>query len=88
MIVFGLFFFASGTIGLLRFPDMMSRLHALTKADNLGLGFVIFGLILQHQSLFITIKLLLIWFLIIVSSASCSHILADAAHNNDCEEKG
>jgi len=32
------FFFLAGTVGLLRFPDVHSRLHALTKADNLGLG--------------------------------------------------
>ena len=34
----GVFFFLAGTVGLLRFPDALSRLHALTKADNLGLG--------------------------------------------------
>jgi multicomponent Na+:H+ antiporter subunit G len=34
----GAFFFLAGSVGLLRFPDALSRLHALTKADNLGLG--------------------------------------------------
>ncbi len=37
----GAFFFLAGTVGLLRFPDALSRLHALTKADNLGLGLVV-----------------------------------------------
>jgi len=41
----GAFFFLAGTVGLLRFPDTLSRLHALTKADNLGLGLVILGLL-------------------------------------------
>ena len=41
----GTFFFVAGTVGLLRFPDSLSRLHALTKADNLGLGLVVLGLI-------------------------------------------
>lgn len=36
----GLAFYAAGSLGLLRFPDTASRLHALTKADNLGLGLV------------------------------------------------
>src|SRR6516164_3951430 len=36
----GALFFLAGTIGLLRFPDTLTRLHALTKADNLGLGLV------------------------------------------------
>ena len=43
----GLFFFLAGTVGLLRFPDTLTRLHALTKADNLGLGLVVLGLLLQ-----------------------------------------
>ena len=41
LIVAGLFFFLAGSIGLLRLPDLYSRLHALTKADNLGLGLLI-----------------------------------------------
>ena len=41
----GVFFFFAGTVALLRFPDSLSRLHALTKADNLGLGFVVLGLL-------------------------------------------
>ncbi len=39
----GAFFFFAGTVGLLRFPDPLTRLHALTKADNLGLGLVVIG---------------------------------------------
>ena len=37
----GAFFFMAGTIGLLRFPDTLTRLHALTKVDNLGLGLIV-----------------------------------------------
>jgi len=40
----GVFFSLVGTVGLLRFPDTLTRLHALTKADNLGLGLVVLGL--------------------------------------------
>jgi hypothetical protein len=43
-------FFLAGTVGVLRFPDTHSRLHALTKADNLGLGLVAAGLALQAES--------------------------------------
>ena len=43
----GAVFFLAGTVGLLRFPDSLSRLHALTKADNLGLGLVVLGLLPQ-----------------------------------------
>ena len=40
----GLAFFAAGSLGLLRLPDLYSRLHALTKADNVGLGLLVAGL--------------------------------------------
>ena len=45
----GLFFFLAGTVGLLRFPDTLTRLHALTKADNLGLGLIVVGCTALHR---------------------------------------
>src|SRR3990172_10797334 len=51
LIISGGFFFFAGTIGLLRFPDVYTRLHALTKADNLGLGLTIAGLLLATDTL-------------------------------------
>ena len=78
-IVLGIPFFVSGTIGLLRFPDIYTRLHALTKADNVGLGFVIIGLAIQASSWLEVVKLLLIWFLVLLASATSCHLVADAA---------
>lgn len=51
LLVTGAGFYLAGTVGLMRFPDVYTRLHALTKADNLGLGFVVLGLALQAGSL-------------------------------------
>lgn len=79
LIVLGIIFFLSGTLALIRFPDMFTRLHALTKADNLGLGFVAAGLALQAGSVFIALKLLLIWLLILLASASVSQLIARTA---------
>jgi multicomponent Na+:H+ antiporter subunit G len=50
LLAVGAFFFLAGSTGVLRFPDVYTRLHALTKADNLGLGFVVLGLALQADS--------------------------------------
>ena len=50
-IVSGAFFYLAGTVGLLRFPDAYTRLHALTKADNLGLALVVLGLLLIWRPL-------------------------------------
>lgn len=70
-------FFLGGTLGLLRFPDTYSRLHALTKADNLGLGFIVLGLMCVASSVPELIKLVLIWFLALVGSASACYLIAN-----------
>ena len=85
LLLAGAFFFLAGTIGLLRFPDVYTRLHALTKADNLGLGFLSAGLALQAESWTVAAELLLIWFLILLASASVAHLVARAAKRRDIE---
>ena len=78
-IILGVPFFLSGTVGLLRLPDIYTRLHALTKADNVGLGFIVLGLAIQSTSWLEVVKLLLIWFLVLLASATSCHLVADAA---------
>lgn len=72
----GAIFFLAGTLGLLRFPDSLTRLHALTKADNLGLGLVMLGLLPQAGGILDALKLLLIWLLVLLSGASVSQLIA------------
>ena len=74
----GAFFFLAGTVGLLRFPDALSRLHALTKADNLGLGLVVLGLLPQADSLLGVLKLVAIWGLVQLSGATVAQVVAQA----------
>ena len=69
-------FFLGGTLGLLRFPDSYCRLHALTKADNLGLGILIAGLALQAESLTLVMKLVLIWLLVMLVGSSSAYLIA------------
>lgn len=80
LVIAGALFFLAGTVGLLRFPDIYSRLHALAKADNLGLGCVLVGLALQADSLAVALKLLLIWPLVLAASASVGFAIARRAH--------
>lgn len=75
----GAFFFLAGTVGLLRFPDVYTRLHSLTKVDNLGLGFVVLGLMVQADTWTIALKLLLIWLLALAASATICYLIAGAA---------
>jgi multicomponent Na+:H+ antiporter subunit G len=75
----GAFFFLAGTAGLLRFPDTLSRLHALTKADNLGLGLVALGLAFQADSLLAVGKLAVVWLLVLAAGAVVSQLIAAVA---------
>jgi len=82
----GSFFFLAGTVGLLRFPDTLTRLHALTKADNLGLGLVVLGLLLQVDSVLAGLKLLCIWLLVLLSGACVSQLIALNARRGDLRQ--
>ena len=79
LLLVGAFFFFAGTVGLLRFPDVYSRLHALAKADNLGLGCILLGLALQADSIAAALKLMLIWPLVMAASAGISFAIARRA---------
>lgn len=85
LILAGAFFFFAGTVGLLRFPDVYMRLHALTKADTLGLGLVVCGLALQAESGVTIVKLLLIWVMAAIASATIGHLVALAALHEGVE---
>lgn len=72
----GGFFFIAGTLGLLRFPDLYCRLHAVTKADTLGLGCVVAGLALRADGPREVLIMALIWLLIMGSGATACQLLA------------
>lgn len=75
----GVLFFLAGSVGVLRLPDLLSRLHALTKADNLGLGLVVAGLMLQAEGVQELLKLLLVWLLVLVASSIACYLVAQSA---------
>lgn len=82
-IVAGAFFYLAGTVGLLRFPDAYTRLHALTKADNLGLVLVVIGLLPQVGTVLMGLKLVLVWLLVMLSSAALSQLIARSVRRRD-----
>jgi multicomponent Na+:H+ antiporter subunit G len=84
LIAAGVGFFIAGTIGLLRLPDPLSRLHALTKADNLGLFLVVAGLLVREPLL--GAKLVLIWILVLGAGATAAHLIAKRAVRGDGED--
>lgn len=75
----GFVFFLAGTVGLLRFPDSLTRLHALTKADNLGLGLIVLGLLPQIGGWLLALKLIVIWLLVQFAGAAVAQMIARVA---------
>ena len=75
----GAIFFLAGTVGLLRFPDSLTRLHALTTADNLGLGLIVLGLLPRVDGPLTGFKLVLVWLLALLAGAVVAQLVARAA---------
>jgi multicomponent Na+:H+ antiporter subunit G len=78
----GCVFFLAGTVGLLRFPDPLSRVHALTKADNVGLGLVVLGLLPLAQNVFGGLKIVVVWVLVQLSGATVGQLIAQSMRRN------
>lgn len=81
--VLGVFFFGVGVLGLLRFPDVYTRLHATTKADTLGAGLVLLSLIIYQGFSPPSIKLALMIVFIWISNPTAAHAIARAAYTAD-----
>jgi len=86
LVSIGLVFFLAGSVGLLRFPDLHSRLHALTKADNLGLGLIALGVAFQFVEPYAIVKLVLVWMLAVLAAASVAQLIARSALDRLPEE--
>lgn len=78
-IIAGLVFFVAGTLGVLRFPDVYNRLHAMTKADSVGLGLVVLGLAVQSDDWFRVVELAFIWSLVMLAGSTAAHLIARTA---------
>lgn len=77
LVIAGALFFAAGTVALIRFPGIRNRLHALTKADNLGLGLIMGGSALLLGSWTAAGVLLLTWILALGAASVSAHVLAE-----------
>lgn len=81
LMVVGCLFFGIGTLGLFRFSDTLCRIHALTKIDNLGLGFIVLALLPLAPSVATGLKVLLIWVVALAASATSAHLVARAVRS-------
>jgi multicomponent Na+:H+ antiporter subunit G len=82
-ILVGLFFMIVGTVGVLRMPDVFTRLHAAGMTDTMGAGFLILGMCLQAGLSLLTLRLLIVYAFLMVTSPIGTHALARAALGGD-----
>lgn len=75
----GSFFLVVGAIGLVRMPDVFTRMHAVSVAETLGVGFILGGLMLQGGFTLVTFKLVCLFLLLFLTAPVASHAIARAA---------
>ena len=75
----GAFFLIAGGIGLIRFPDFYTRMHAAGMTDTMGAGLLLFGMVLQSSDVITSVKLVLIGFFIFFTSPTSTYAIANAA---------
>ena len=84
----GLFFMLVGTVGVLRMPDVFTRLHAAGMTDTMGAGFLILGMSLQTVAGIVNgepgywavlVRLVLVFAFLTFTSPISTHALARAA---------
>lgn len=69
-----------GTIGVLRFPDFYSRLHAASITDTAAATLALVGMALLAPSFAVVFKLAVVWLFLFLTGPTSSHALANAAH--------
>lgn len=77
----GFFFLIVGVVGLLRLPDVYTRMHAMGKCDTLGTGMVLIGLMLLIGDITNITKLVLIGAMIATINPVITHLIAKTAYN-------
>lgn len=80
LIVVGAFFALAASIGLLRLPDIYSRMHAASKAGTLGSGLMLIALAIYSDDLGTSTRALIGVVFFLLTAPISSHLLAKAAY--------
>ncbi len=83
LVLLGVFFLTLGAVGLLRFPDYFSRMHAAGKCDTLGSLLLLAGLACYGGLTLASLKLLGIAVFIFLTSPTATHAIARAAYRHE-----
>jgi len=87
LLLIGSFLFLSGGVGILRFPDFYTRMHAAGVTETLATSMILIGLILHNQIFMVDVKLIIILLMTLFISPTASHALANAAMHYDLARK-
>ena len=87
-LVWGAFFVFIGGVGVLRFPDLFTRLHATSVTETLGAGLLLLGMLMQAPDWLVAIKVVLLAGFLFVTSPTAAHALAKAALHGGVRPKG
>lgn len=83
LLIAGGAFAAIAGIGLLRFPDVLMRMHASTKAGTLGVGLSVVGVAIYYADDLITTKAVLIVLFILLTAPVAAHLIGRAAYRTN-----
>ena len=82
-LLIGSFLCLTGGLGILRFPDFYTRMHAVGITDTLATAMILIGLILHNPDFLVDVKLVIILLMTIFISPTASHALANAARYDE-----
>ena len=91
LVLMGLLFFFGSAVGVVRFPDFYTRMHAAGKGDTLSTILILLGVVLytltesSEADVLVAIKILGIAFFIMLTSPASTHALMQAGYDDDNE---
>lgn len=91
MMLIGLFFFLGTSVGIVRFPDFYTRMHAASKGDTLSSMMLLTGLALYNlhdlnfDNILVSIKIMGIVVIVLIATPTASHVIIDAGYEANVE---
>mgnify|MGYP000173611473 CR=1 FL=1 len=81
LLALGAFFSLTGAVGLFKFPDFFTRVHAASVTDSIATILIVLGLILRTEFDLVAVKLLFILIFMLLTSPTAAHALAKSARH-------
>ena len=78
----GAFLTVVGSLGVLRFPDFYTRMHAASITDTGAATLMLLGMVLMAGTPLTALKLVMVWGFLMLTSPTASHALANAAYSS------